>query len=273
MPADATKDTAVSVAISGLSGGHSGVMIAEGRCNGIVALAGILDRLGGELPYALVSLTGGIADNAIPAKAQAVILIDPSDRAALEGIVADEEAALRKAYAGVEDGLTLAVNDADAAGKVLDPDQAKRILSYITASIDGVYTMSGVIDGLVESSSNLGQIRADADGIEIRQMPRSSSPERLMEIEDQFRTLASENGLSISITEVSRPWPAKTDSRLVPVIQRIYKAQNGEELADDLDMVSIGPDVLNAHSPEETLYLASIPKTWHLLEQLLVTLE
>jgi dipeptidase D len=45
------------------------------------------------------------------------------------------------------------------------------------------------------------------------------------------------------------------------------------ELADDLDMVSIGPDVLNAHSPEETLYLASIPKTWHLLEQLLVTLE
>jgi hypothetical protein len=51
-----------------------------------------------------------------------------------------------------------------------------------------------------------------------------------MEIEDQFRTLASENGLSISITEASRPWPAKTDSRLVPVIQRIYKAQNGEEI-------------------------------------------
>jgi dipeptidase D len=83
---------------------------------------------------------------------------------------------------------------------------------------------------------------------------------------------------------------ARADSRLVPVIQRIYEAQNGEaikveaihaglecgvfyELAEGLDMVSIGPDVLNAHSPEETLFLASIPKTWHLLERLLVSLE
>ena len=287
---DATMGTAVSVAISGLSGGHSGVMIGEGRCNGIVALAGILDLLGGELPYELVSLTGGIADNAIPAKAQAILMIDTADRAALEGIVAEEEAALRKAYAGVEDGLTLAVTDADAAEKVFDADQTGRILDYVTSSINGVYTMSEVIDGLVESSSNLGQIRADADGIEIRQMPRSSSPERLVEIEYQFRALASENGLSISITEVSKPWPARADSRLVPVIQRIYEAQNGEaikveaihaglecgvfyELAEGLDMVSIGPDVLNAHSPEETLFLASIPKTWHLLERLLVSLE
>ena len=289
MLTDATKDTAVTIAISGLKGGHSGMMIGEGRCNGIVALAGILNGISEARPFELVSLSGGIADNAIPTKAQAVIQIDAADRATLERWVTDGAEALREAFAGVEDGLTLTVSDAAPAQRVFVSEQANHILAYATDSINGVYTMSEVIDGLVESSSNLGQIHVSADGIEIRQKPRSSSPERLAEMEDQYRTLASENGLMIDIAEGSRPWPANADSRLVPEIQRIYREQNGSEikveaihaglecgvfyeLANGLDMVSIGPDVINAHSPGETLNLASIPKIWHLLEQLLIRL-
>lgn len=115
------------------------------------------------------------------------------------------------------------------------------------------------IEGLVESSSNLGVINATADGIEIRQMPRSSSPQRLDEIEDQYRALAAENGLAIDITEGSRPWPVNEDSAIVPRIRQIYREQNAEEievvalhaglecgvfyeLVDGLDMASIGPD-------------------------------
>ena len=88
----------------------------------------------------------------------------------------------------------------------------------------------------------------------------------------------------------SRPWPVNEDSVMVPRIQQIYREQNGEknevaaihaglecgvlyELVDGLDMASIGPDVVGAHSPDETLYLASISKIWHLLEDLLVCLE
>ncbi len=288
--ADATKDSAVSIVLSGLAGGHSGVMIGEGRCNAIVALADALVALGMKIPFELVSLTGGVADNAIPTQAQAIIRVDASDRAVLERFVEEREAALRETYAGIEDGLALTAADAETAPKVFAAEQAQRILAYVTGSVDGVFTMSEVVDGLVESSSNLGQIRADAEGIEIRQMPRSSSPERLAELEERDRALAAENDLAIDITEVSRPWPAKADSEIVPLIQQIYREQNGEEikveaihaglecgvffeLADGLDMVSIGPDVLAAHSPEETLSLASIPKTWHLLERLLISLE
>ncbi|MBR5109859.1 MAG: beta-Ala-His dipeptidase [Clostridia bacterium] len=287
-PADAKGDTAVSITLSGLLGGHSGLMIGEGRCNGITALAKVLADL--PVPYALASFTGGIADNAIPAKAQAVVVIDGNDQTALAQYVAEKEAALREAYAGIESGLALAVEKTDAARKVLDAEQTQHILAYVAGAIDGVYTMSEVIDGLVESSSNLGLIQADASGIEIRQMPRSSSAERLKDIEDHHRALAAEQGLSVDIADGSRPWPVKADSVLVQKIRQIYREQNGEEikveaihaglecgafseLAEGLDMVSIGPDVANAHSPEETLYLSSIPKTWHLLESLLVSLD
>ena len=98
--------------------------------------------------------------------------------------------------------------------------------------------------------------------------------------------LAKKTGLDIDIKDDTQPWPVKTDSELVPRIQEIYRSQNGEdikvtaihaglecgafsELVDGLDMVSIGPDIYGAHSPDETLYLDSIPKIWHLLEELL----
>ena len=102
--------------------------------------------------------------------------------------------------------------------------------------------------------------------------------------------LAAENGLAIDIAEGSRPWPVNEDSIIVPRIREIYREQNAEEievaavhaglecgvfyeLVDGLDMASIGPDITGAHSPDETLYLDSIPKVWHLLERLLVSLE
>ena len=266
------------------------MMIGEGLCNGIVALTEALSALGRDVPFELVSLTGGIADNAIPAKAQAVIAIDAENLGALERFAAERQAALREAYAGAEDRLTITVEAAEPASQVFEAEQTECMLAYVTEAINGVYTMSEAIEGLVESSSNLGVINATADGIEIRQMPRSSSPQRLAEIEAQYRALAAENGLAIDIAEGSRPWPVNEDSVMAPRIQQIYREQNGEEievaaihaglecgvfyeLVDGLDMASIGPDVVGAHSPDETLYLASISKIWHLLEDLLVSLE
>lgn len=150
--------------------------------------------------------------------------------------------------------------------------------------------MSAAIEGLVESSSNMGIISADAEGITIRQMPRSSVGDLLAEIEEYQKNLAAKCGLTVEIIPGSRPWPVKTDSVLVPRIQEIYRSLTGEEirvealhaglecgafseLSEELDMASIGPDLTDVHSPNETLYLASVAKNWHLLEELLISLE
>lgn len=286
----ASGDAVLLIKLSGLKGGHSGVAIGDGRCNGIIAVAQTLAQMKGSVPFGLVSLTGGRADNAIPDGAEAVIVVASEDREAVCAFIADREAQLQEKYEGIEDAIALSVGEADAACEVLEADHAEAILDYVTRSMDGVYTMSAEIEGLVESSSNMGIIAVNADEITIRQMPRSSVGDRLTEIEDYQKALGAECGLNVTVVEGSRPWPVKKDSKIVLKIREIYKALTGEdiqvvalhaalecgafsELLPELDMASIGPDLADVHSPEETLYLASVAKVWHLLEGLLISLN
>ena len=288
--APASGDAALRIKLSGLKGGHSGVTIGEGKCNGIVAVAKTLAQLKESVPFRLVSLTGGRADNAIPDSAEAVIAVASEDREAALAFVAEREAQLIDEYRGIEDSISLTVGEGEAASEVLEAGQAEAVLDYVTRSVDGVNTMSAEIEGLVESSSNMGIIAVNADEITIRQMPRSSVGDRLADIEDYQKALGAECGLDVTVIEGSRPWPVKEDSRIVPKIQAIYKALTGEdirlvalhaalecgafsELSPELDMASVGPDLTDVHSPDETLYLASVAKVWHLLEELLVSLD
>ena len=286
----ATLDAALRVRLSGLKGGHSGIAIGEGRCNGIVALAETLVQLKDAATFELASLTGGKADNAIPDSAEAVIVVGSGDLEAVREFMAAREAQLKDAYRGIEGALTLSVDEAERPSEVLEAGQAGAVLDYVTRSMNGVNTMSAEVEGFVESSSNLGVIQADGEKIVIRQMPRSSVGDRLTEIEEYQVRLGAECGLDVTIIPGSRPWPVKEDSRIVPRIQEIYKSLTGEdirveplhaalecgafsELSPELDMASIGPDLVDVHSPGETLYLASVVKVWRLLEALLVSLE
>ena len=284
------KDATFKITISGLLGGHSGLMIGEGRCNGIIAVADILANLSTHVKYELVSMTGGIASNAIPSKAEAVINIAANDETALRSFIAKKLAELQSKYKKIEKNIAITVEKTEIANKVFEEAQTKNIINYIKATIDGVYSMSGAIDGLVESSSNLGVISINADIIKIIHLLRSSSTEKLAEIIAHQETLARQYGLTQSVENGSKAWPANPNSVLLDKLKKIYKEQNGSkikvvavhaglecgafaELVPNLDMISIGPDIHDAHSPNETLFINSIPKIWHILEKLLVEVE
>lgn len=282
-------DAALSVTLSGLRGGHSGMEIGEGRCNAIVALAGVLAEMRKSIPFALASFTGGTADNAIPAKAVAQIALAAKDRGAAGAFVADMERALRSRYGDREPALSLSIQEAPLPPTVFAQSQSDAILAYVTGAPDGVYTLSPDAEGLVESSSNLGRIAAGPGGVEIRRMPRSSVAARLEEIEARLRAIGAECGLAVEVEEKSLPWPVKPGSRLVAAVRDAYRRVNGADmivsgvhaglecgafavLSPDLDIASIGPDILGAHSPDEKLLLPSVAKTWRLLETLLPSL-
>ena len=283
-------DMALAVSVSGLRGGHSGMEIGEGRCNAIRALAGVLFWMERTVPYGLASFEGGTADNAIPSAARAVIVVEKGAREKLEAYLAEMGRKLRKRHAGKDDGVAFSVAEAELTAMVLEKEQARRILEYVVGSKDGVNTMSADVEGLVESSSNLGIIAVGPEGITIRQMPRSSVAERLDDIATHQRALGEACGLEVAVNKGSRAWPVKPGSVLVAKIREAYRQVNGEEmkvaaihaglecgvfseLAEDLDMASIGPDILGCHSPDEKLLLPSLAKTWWLLEKLLVSLE
>lgn len=281
------KETALEISLSGLSGGHSGLEIGSGRCNAIIALAETLERIGREVPFELASFTGGTAKNAIPAKAAAVIVVNPSDREKVETIVAVRSAELATAHGNAGSGPSLRIADVPRPETVMGNGATAHLLRYVTGSVNGVFTMSQAIDGLVESSSNLGRLEAGPERIWCLQMARSSDAGKLLEIETRQTALAQECGLAMEIVPGSRAWPVNPHSTLVPRLREIYRGLTGRELrvvalhaglecgifadlGDGIDMVSIGPDVAFAHTPDETLRLPSIPLIWHLLEQLLV---
>ena len=282
-------DAALAVSLSGLRGGHSGMEIGEGRCNGIVALAGVLAGLGGKVPFGLATFAGGTADNAIPAGAVAEIAVAGQDRGVVAAFVAEMERGLRARYGDREPSLALSVADAVRPAAVFAKAQADAILAYVTEAPDGVCTMSPDAEGLVESSSNLGRVAAGPGGVEIRRMPRSSVAARLEEIVARQRALGKACGLEVAVEEKTQPWPVKPGSCLVAKIRDAYRRVNGSEmkvagihaglecgtfaaLSEDLDIASIGPDILGAHTPGEKLLLPSVAKTWLLLEKLLVSL-
>jgi dipeptidase D len=284
-------DAAFAVSVSGLRGGHSGMEIGEGRCNAIRALAGALFWMEKTAPYGLASFEGGTADNAIPAAARAVIVVEKAAREKLEAYLAEMERELRERHAGKDDGVAFTLEETALPAMVIEKEQQHRILEYVVGSKDGVNTMSADVEELVESSSNLGLIAVGPDGITIRQMPRSSVVARLEDIAAHQRALGAACGLEVAIKQGSRAWPVKPDSVLVAKIREAYRQVNNgaemkvaaihaglecgvfSELAEGLDMASIGPDIQGCHSPDEKLLLPSVAKTWRLLEKLLVSLE
>lgn len=288
---DVSKDTALGIEIKGLKGGHSGVEIDKGRLNGIIGLSDLLKNIADAgIDYELISFSGGTAGNAIPTGAKCVIAVDAADSEAAEAVILAYSDTLAEQYKGIEDGLNVITNKSDASGKALSAADRENTLAFISGVINGVNSWSKDIEGLVESSSNLGLFSADENGISATIVTRSSSEEMQAYILDTNNKLAEECGFETVTTKTSDAWPYNPDSKLIPLAQKVYKELNGEEVSTDavhaglecgtfaimnhdLDMISIGPDITDAHTVNETLYLKSIPKTWRWLEGILANLE
>ena len=285
---DAAGDLALTVELSGLTGGHSGIEINKGRLNGLIGLAGFLKDLREHgVSCELARFAGGTASNAIPNRAACTIVISAGDADAVKERAETYLTELKEAYAGIEDGMSLRVTEEDSVPQVLSEEDRESLVRFMTELIDGVNTWSADMDGLVESSSNLGIFTLDENGISGSSYIRSSVGEKEQEILDAQAALASSCGYETETVKMADPWPYDPDSRLLAMTKEIYLAQNGEEinvsavhaglecgtikfLNPDLDMISIGPDISDAHTTRETLFLDSVPKVCNLLAELLI---
>ncbi len=287
-PADAQGDLALNIELSGLAGGHSGVEIDKGRLNALIGLGGFLKELrDNAVSYELASFAGGTAPNAIPAKAVCTIVVSSDAADAVRAQAEAYLAQLQKRYAEAESGITLTVTEADTVPKVVSREDRDNMLRFLTEVIDGVYTWSADMEGLVESSSNLGAVSLNENGVNAATYSRSSVGRLEKEILDSQLALAAACGYHTESVKMADPWPYDPNSRLLALAKEIYLAQNGQEITvsalhaglecgtfkllnPELDMISIGPDISDAHTIRETLSLASVPVTWNLLAQMLI---
>lgn len=277
---------AIDIVVRGLSGGHSGVDINRGRANANVLMGRMLDHLERKYPLKLVSLSGGQFDNAIASRAAAEVIV-PEDCAC--GAVEAAEAyagILMREYETAEPDMEIAVAAASCSADPLTAKDTKRMISALRLLPNGVQKMSADIAQLVQTSLNLGVVRLLQDEAAFTSSIRSS-----VESEKTMVCTAVERLMDLldgSVTYVGNypGWEYKKDSRLRELIAQVYEAQTGEKVVIEaihaglecgvfagkipgLDCVSLGPNLLEVHTPRERVHQASIAATWELIKEVL----
>ena len=160
------------ITVSGLTGGHSGIEINRGRANAVVLLGRILDAIGRATTMRLCSVSGGSKDNAIPVSACATLVVENRGRAA--AACRRMEEVFRREYAVADGAITVSAQSGQDAGVPMDADTTRRALTLLQCAPNGVQEMSREVEGLVQTSLNLGILTTSADSVRASFCVRSS---------------------------------------------------------------------------------------------------
>lgn len=265
------ESTICQIEITGLRGGHSGMDIHKGHANAILLMADILRKIDG---IRLIRLDGGMARNAIPAQARAIVEVMTSDFEMICNIVQDSEGKLRHAYPRETD-LTIAVTATKSEEMPLADETLDRLLSFCRGLPNGVQAMHKAIPTLVETSSNLGIVQTIDETILLQLHPRSSVKSALEWYRQTIGQLALENQFEVDFYGELPSWPLVPENPLAELASRVYAKQNGIPMKIEachaglecsyfyqknpqLRLISIGPTVEHVHSPQERIKLDTI---------------
>ena len=264
------------LSLQGFEGGHSGAQIHLGRANAIRTAAAVLKAAcDAGCSVRLAAFKGGSAHNAIPSDARAIVCVEPGqEEAFLAAARARADLAL-ELCGSTDPGAVISLLETEPAGQALSVPESRAVLDLLTSVHDGVNTMSPSIPGLVESSANTGLAELTDTEFTFTVHQRSSQPEITRQMKDVFTRQAEEHGFAMELLSSSPAWPVKPGSELVEICRACYRAVSGGEIRVEpihaglecgafaaknpsLDIISIGPDLRDIHSPKETLILASL---------------
>jgi dipeptidase D len=282
--------TSYHLKVRGLRGGHSGVDIHEQRANAIKIIARGLLLLMEKYPVHIMSINGGSAHNAIPREAEAILLSSFDFADSFSDIIRKFEKTVREEFDTIDPGLEVILEKSDANGnnswKIISEKHALSAVRLLVGIPHGVYNMSYQIPDLVETSSNLATVTTKESLIEIVTSQRSSSMSRLSEITGLIKAISALTGAETEDKNAYPAWKPRMDSpllsRCVDIYTDLYGKQPkieaihaGLECAvigakyPDMDMISFGPTIKGAHSPEEKLHIPSVGKVLVFLTTLL----
>lgn len=276
------------LSIGALLGGHSGADIHKHRANANKILARALDRVAQNIPIRLVALKGGTARNAIAREAEAVFACPKEMTVVCQERFTAFEREVRAEYSKSDGGLTVSLESAkrESGAGALNPADSMKIIQLLMALPHGVIYMSASVEGFVETSTNLAVLEMKDDGLHITTLQRSTVMSRLDELNQRIKAIARLAGAEIVFTEGYPAWQPNMDSPLLERSVKVYESlfkQKPEvsmihaglecgiigDRCGGLDMISFGPTIKGAHSPDEKLYIPSVERVYDLLNVLL----
>ncbi|MBE7020699.1 MAG: aminoacyl-histidine dipeptidase [Ruminococcaceae bacterium] len=280
-----SKGIGYKVCIDGLLGGHSGVEIDKYRANSNILAARLLNILCDKYSIKLISLNGGLKDNAIPNLTVLEILSD-SD---IEDTVKEFEREVRNEFRVSDPDLKITVEKKRFEGMATDEELTLKASRLLLAQPNGIINMDLEIPGLVKTSLNMGILKTDPEKMEFSYSVRSSLKSEKSALIEKIKAVSELAGAKTNVSGEYSPWEYRADSDLRGKVTAVYERLFGKapkyeaihaglecgvlaEKIDNLDAVSFGPDMPDIHTPKERASIASVKRVWDFLIELLADL-
>lgn len=263
--------------VRGLQGGHSGADIHLQRGNANKLIGRVLNALNNKFDLQLSSISGGSKDNAIPRESDAKFIINNLSEA--KELIAECEEIFKNELRVSDKDIRLEVENVEIT-ELFEKKESDKIIQLINLHPNGVKSISLDIDDLVESSLNLGVIITNENSVTFHSAIRSSVLSLKMAMIEELKVLA--NVLSINFSDSAHypAWQYREHSKIRDIFEKTYEKINGkkpkikaihaglecglfDEKFDNIDMISFGPDIRNAHTPEEMVNISSIERVWN----------
>lgn len=270
------------VSIKGLLGGHSGIEIDKNRGSAIKLMGRLLHKVDKEIQFDFVRINGGEKMNAIAKSCSVVLGIESGKVKTLEKILNEMQDFFSREYTVSDPEIKIYIKAIKDVDNVFDPKSKKHLINILRLLPQGVESMSSKMPGLVESSNNIGVIETQDNEVFINNAIRSSVNSLKSEICDRIRIIAELNH-SRCVLDANYPeWEYKIESQIREIMKERYYAREKKTLkidaihaglecgllkekVGDIDMISIGPNIYDVHTPKESLSISSTRNVYNFL--------
>ena len=284
---ESAKGQTVKITVKGLQGGHSGMDIHKGFGNANVILGRLLYHGIENQNIQLISIDGGGLRNAIPREGNAVVSV----RNSVEFIEAANslKASILEEFASVEKDLHINIETFSTPEMAISNEDSKKIILALKAAHNGVYRMSPDVADLVETSNNIARVLLQNGELTLMNLARSSVDSTKNAVAEQLKSVFELAGLKVEFSGSYPGWKPKPGSEIVQLMEKIYEKDFGKKPMvvachaglecgiiganyPEMEMVSFGPTIRGAHSPDEKANIPSVQKFWGFLKEILANI-
>lgn len=269
----------VTITVKGLNGGHSGMDIIKGLGNANKMATRLLDALQKKSDIHIVSIQGGSLRNAIPREAVVELRFRESELQNMQFTFEKCKQAIINEYKSLEENLNISWELTNSSLGHLNASDSREVIHVLLGIHNGVYRMSPDIEGLVETSNNLARVKLHDGQLEIACLTRSSVESSKTDLASSISAVMQLAGISVELSGDYPGWEPNRDSAILEIAENKYKELFNEsprvvachaglecgilgERYPGLDMISFGPNIRGAHSPDEHVEISSVQKFW-----------
>lgn len=278
--------TGFKITVKGLNGGHSGMDIHKGLGNANKIMNRLMFDGFENFGLRISEIDGGSLRNAIPRESNAIVAIDAIHEAAFISEMNDLANEIKAELKTMEPKLTIEVSKIETPATIMDLGVQEGLTRAIYAACNGVYRMSADIPDLVETSNNIARVIVKGGEVKIGCLTRSSVESSKFDLANMLRATFELTGCEVEFSGDYPGWTPNMDSAILKVMSKLYKDMNGKEAHvaachaglecgilgtnyPKMDMISFGPNIKGAHSPDERAQISSAQKYWKFVLEIL----